>query len=164
VQRRTRTHVQSPDLNQTKVTPRTRPTHEAGHDGQLKNADPNKKYILAPKDENHPFSYQYYESIGYTLELAAKDGVKIILGTTPIIGKPLEWRGHALLSCSKEHANKLFLEGPTGMTGQNYYDGLMSQIKRGALEKRSHVPGLTEQWDVGELEQNAAPEEGVFRE
>jgi hypothetical protein len=164
VQRRNRKHVQSPDLNQTKVTPRTRPVHEARHDGQLLNADPNKKYVLAPKDEAHPFSYQLYESMGYKLEEAQKDGVRIVLGTTPVIGKPLEWRGHALLSCSKELAEKIFLEGPNGMTGQNYYDKLMQQIKRGNLEKRSNVPGLTEQWEIGELEQNAAPEEGVFRE
>lgn len=164
MERRTRKHVQSPDLNQTKVTPRTRPVHEASHDGQLKKADPTKKYVLAPKDEGHPFSYQYYESIGYKLEEATKDGVRIVLGTTPVLGKPLEWKGHALLSCSKEHADKLFIEGPNGMTGQKYYDNLMQQIKRGSLEKRSNVPGLQEQWEVGDLQQNAAPEEGVFRE
>lgn len=162
MQRRVRKHVQSPDLSQTKVTPRTRPVHEARHDGQLLNADPNKKYVLAPKDEGHPFGYAYYESIGYELELCQKDGVRIVLGSPPKEGKPLEWRGCALLSCSKAHAEKLFLEGPNGMTGQNYYDKLMQQIKQGNLEKRTNVPGLSEQWDVGDLEQNAAPE--VFRE
>jgi hypothetical protein len=156
-----RKHVQSPDLSQTKYSPKTRPVHEGRHDGQLINPDPSKKYVLAPKDEQHPFSYTYYESIGYTLEEATKDGVRINLGVKPVIGKVLEFRGLALLSCSKEHADKLFREGPNGSTGQNYYDNLMKQIKAGGLEKRQVVPGMTEELDFGELEQNSAP---VFRE
>lgn len=153
-------HRQSPDLNQTKVTPKTRPTHEAGHDGQLVKPDPERKYVLAPKDAQHPMSYQYYISIGYRLEDCTPEGVRINLGEPPVDGQPLAWRGNFLLSCSKERAEEIFLNGPTGLTGQTYQDKLMNKIKRNELEKPMHVPGLLQEVDVGDLEQNQAP---VFR-
>lgn len=156
-------HRQSPDLNQTKVTPRTRPTHEAGHDGQLLRADPERKYVLAPKDPQHPMSYEYYLSIGYELEKATPDGVRIRLGEPIVQGENIGWRGNWLLSCSKERAEEIFLNGPTGLTGQNYYDKLMGRIKRNELEDPVHVSGLIKQVDIGELEQNADPSQAVFR-
>jgi hypothetical protein len=154
-------HRQSPDLNQTKVTPRTRPTHEAGHDGQLHKADPDRKYVLAPKDTMHPMSFEYYISIGYRLEDATPDGVRIRLGEPVVVGQPLAWKGNFLLSCDLERAEEIFLNGPTGLTGQNYYDKLMGKIKTNTLEKPVTVPGLREEMDIGELEQNAA--QAVFR-
>src|SRR5512139_1168760 len=150
-------HRESPDLNQTKVTPRTRPTHEAGHDGQLKNADPTRKYVLAPKDPQHPMSFEYYISIGYELEEAKPGGVRINLGEPVVDGKPLAWRGNFLLSCSEERARELFLRGPTGLTGQEYYDKLMHKIKGNQLENPVQVSGVQMQHDIGELEQNPDP-------
>jgi hypothetical protein len=154
-------HRQSPDLNQTKVTPKTRPTHEAGHDGQLIKADVERKYVLAPKDPQHPMSYEYYIAIGYRLEEAVPEGVRIRLGEPVVLGQPLAWRGNFLLSCDKETSDKIFLEGPTGLTGQLYYDKIMSKIKRNELEKPLHVAGMREEVDIGELEQN--PAQPVFR-
>lgn len=154
-------HRQSPDLNQTKVTPKTRPTHEAGHDGQLINPDVERKYVLAPKDTEHPFSFEYYISIGYRLEDATPDGVRIRLGEPVVVGKPLAWRGSFLLSCDKERAQEIFLNGATGLTGQNYYDKLMAKIKRNELEKPIHVAGLREEVEISELQQN--PAQQVFR-
>jgi hypothetical protein len=154
-------HKQSPDLNQTKVTPRTRPTHEAGHDGQLIKPDPERKYVLAPKDPQHPFSFEYYISIGYRLEDATPEGVRIRLGEPVKVGSPLGWRGNFLLSCDLETAEKIFLNGPTGLTGQNYYDKLMNKVKQNELEKPVHVPGMREEVDISELEQN--PAQAVFR-
>lgn len=158
-------HRQSPDLNQTKVTPRTRPTHEAGHDGQLINPDPERKYVLAPKDEQHPYSFALYVSHKYRLEDATPDGVRINLGEPVVIGSPLAWRGMFLLSCSKERAEEIFLNGPAGNTGQNYQDKLMQKIKRVELENPVSVPGLRMDHDVSELEQNPNPNpaEAVFR-
>ena len=154
-------HRQSPDLNQTKVTPKTRPTHEAGHDGQLIRPDPERKYVLAPKDTQHPMSFQYYVSIGYRLEDATPDGVRINLGEPVVDGQPLAWRGNFLLSCSLERAEEIFLNGPTGLTGQNYYDKLMRKIKQNELEKRVNVSGVREEVEISELEQN--PAQQVFR-
>ncbi len=162
MQRKPVRHIQSPDLNQTKFTPRTRPAHQAMHSGQLKNADPNKKYVMCSQQEQHPMGYKYYESIGYSFEMAQKDGVTILLGEKAEIGKPLKWQGNYLMSCSKERAQEIFESGETGSTGQNYYDKLMSRIKQGMLEKRSNVGGVMEEWQVGELQQNSAPQ--VFRE
>lgn len=156
-------HRESPDLNQTKVTPRTRPTHEAGHDGQLINADPERKYVLAPKDTQHPQSFELYLSHGYRLEEATPDGVRIRLGEPVVMGSPLGWKGNFLLSCSKERAEEIFLRGPNGLTGQEYQDKLMMKIKRVDLEKSVSVPGLQMQHDVGELEQNPDPSAAVFR-
>lgn len=153
-------HRQSPDLNQTKVTPRTRPTHEAGHDGQLRNPDPTRKYVLAPKDEQHPMSYQVYLSHGYRLEEATADGVRINLGEPVVIGQTLSWRGMALLSCSLERSKEIFEQGPNGLTGQLYQDKLMDRIKRNTLERQVNVTGAREEVDISELEQNPAP---VFR-
>lgn len=157
-------HRESPDLNQTKVTPRTRPTHEAGHDGQLIKPDATRKYVLAPKDEQHPMSYAYYISIGYRLEEAVPDGVRINLGEPVVLGSPLAWRGNFLLSCSEERQKEIFLRGPAGNTGQEYYDKLMSKIKRDQLEPQVRVAGLRGEVDVGELEQNPDPAAAVFRD
>ena len=156
-------HRESPDLNQTKVTPRTRPTHEAGHDGQLKNADPERKYVLAPKDPQHPMSFETYISHGYRLEDATPDGVRINLGEPVVVGSPLAWRGNFLLSCSKERAEEIFLRGPTGLTGQEYQDKIMHKIKGNQLENPMPVGGVQMQHDIGELEQNPDPGAAVFR-
>lgn len=160
MQRTKRPHRQSPDLNQTKVTPKTRPTHEAAHDGSLVNFNPEVKYVLTPTDEQHPMNWQYYESMGYTICLAEKDGVRIRMGEKAEIGKPLKWRGNVLMSCTKERAQEIFEVGPTGLTGQKYYDKLMTQISRNELEKRVNVQGTREEFDVSELEQVGS----VFRE
>lgn len=159
-------HRESPDLSQTKVTPRTRPTHEAGHDGQLLKPDPTRKYVLAPKDPQHPMSYEYYISIGYRLEDATPEGVRINLGEPVVVGSPLAWRGNFLLSCSLDRAREIFLNGPTGLTGQEYYDKLMQRIKGNKLENPVQVPGVQMHHDIGELEQNPNPNpaEVVFRE
>lgn len=156
-------HRESPDLNQTKVTPRTRPTHEAGHDGQLIKPDTERKYVLAPKDAQHPMSFQYYLSIGYRLEEATPEGVRINLGEPVVVDQPLAWRGMFLLSCSKERAEEIFLHGPTGLTGQHYYDKLMQKIKGNQLENPVNVPGLQTHHDIGDLEQNPDPSAQVFR-
>lgn len=153
-------HRQSPDLNQTKVTPKTRPTHEAGHDGQLIKPDPERKYVLAPKDVQHPMSFEYYVAMGYRLEEATPEGVRIRLGEPVVVGQPLGWRGNFLLSCDLETAERIFLSGPTGLTGQNYYDKLMNKIKSNDLERQVHVRGLREEVEISDLEQNSAP---VFR-
>lgn len=160
MQRRQRPHRQSPDLNQTKVTPRTRPTHEAAHDGSLVNAKTEGKYILCPTDDQHPMNWMYYESMGYSIVNAEKDGVRIRMGERAEIGKPLKWRGNVLMYCSPERAQEIFEVGPTGLTGQKYYDKLMVQIRQNQLEKRVAVDGMQEIVDVGELEQVGS----VFRE
>lgn len=161
MQRKPAKHRQSPDLNQTKVTPRTRPTHEAAHDGGLVNPSPEKKYVLAPTDEQHPMNWVYYEAMGYKIENAEKDGVRIRMGDRVEIGKPLKWRGNVLLSCSLERAQEIFESGPTGLTGQKYYDKLMNQIRRNELEQRIKVPGTEEHYE-SDLEQVGM--QGVFRE
>ncbi len=161
MQRQPIRHKQSPDLNQTKVTPKTRPTHEAGHDGQLIKPDPERKYVLAPKDVQHPFSFEYYIAMEYRLEEALPDGVRIRLGEPVVLGQPLAWKGNFLLSCDLATAEKIFLSGPTGMTGQNYYDRLMGKIKSNTLEKPIHVNGAREEVDISDLEQN--PGQAVFR-
>lgn len=156
-------HRQSPDLTQTKVTPRTRATHEAAHDGSLVRADPTRKYVLAPKDAQHPMSFEYYISMGYELEKATPDGVRIRLGEPVVLGENLGWRGNFLLSCSLERADEIFQNGPTGLTGQNYYDKLMNRIKNNQLEEPVNVGGLIKQVDISELEQNPDPAQAVFR-
>lgn len=153
-------HRQSPDLNQTKVSPKTRPTHEAGHDGQLIRPNPDVKYVLAPKDTQHPQGFEYYVSVGYELVLAEPEGVRIRLGEPVVNGAPLSWRGNFLLQCSKERADEIFLHGVTGLTGQTYQDKIMTRIQRNQLEKPMNIPGLIQEHDISELEQNPAP---VFR-
>lgn len=160
MQTKKRIHRQSPDLNQTKVTPRTRPTHEAAHDGSLVNADPTRKYVLAPMDDQHPMNWQYYEAMGYEIVRREEKGVKIRMGDNGKVGDPLKWRGNVLLSCSAERSQEIFENGPTGLTGQKYYDKLMEQIRRNELEKRVNVHGTREEFEVSDLEQVGS----VFRE
>ena len=155
-------HKQSPDLSQTKVTPRTRAVHQAAHSGQLRNPDPNKKYVLASSHPNHPMNSIYYESMGYEVERAEVDGVRIELGVPAKIGEPLEWQGCVLLSCSLQRAQEIFESGPTGNTGQNYQDKLMEMIRKNRLEKPVNVPGAREyEVEVPDLEANNFP---VYRE
>lgn len=163
MQRVIKKDIQSPDLTQTKVTPRTRPAHEAGHDGQLKNFDTEKKYVLCDSNDKNPMGYQYYQSIGYDFELCVKDGVRINLGSKPIEGKPLEWRGMVLMSCSKERADEIFRVGPTGNTGQEYFNKLMQRIQSNPTNKKPHeiIPGLTEKYDINDPDDDLA--NGTFR-
>lgn len=161
MERKARKHSQSPDLNQTKVTPRTRATHQAAHSGQLISADPEKKYVLCSYQDNHPMNYKYYESMGYEIEKAVKDGPRIQMGEPVQIGEPLKWMGCVLMSCSKARAEEIFMYGENGLTGQAYYDKLMKKIKANDLEKRISVSGTEESTDISELEQN--PDPTVFR-
>lgn len=149
---------QSLDLNQLKPTPKSRPPHEAFFDGALVNPKPDRKYVLAPTDEGHPMNYAYYSAIGYAVELAEPGGVRIRLGTTPVIGEPLAWRGNILLSCSLERSDEIFRFGPTGNTGQAYYDKVMAKIKNNQLEDRVPVRGLSEKVDISDLVQVGIPE------
>jgi len=162
MQRKNAKNIQAPDLHQTKVTPRSRPVHEAMHDGKLINADPQKKYCLVPKNDEHPLNYQYYESIGYKIERAEKDGVRIHMGAPAKVGEPLCMRELVLMSTSLENAQRLFEVGPNGMTGQKYYDNLMSRIKRDPTNKKSNeiIPGLREQYDISS---NEDIEDNTFR-
>lgn len=163
MQRRNAKNIQSPDLNQTKVTPRTRPAHEAMHDGKLLQADPKKKYCLVPKDDNHPLNYMYYQSLGYEIELATKDGVRIHMGSPVVDGKPLCMRELVLMSCSLERAQELFEYGPSGNTGQAYYDKLMARIRKNPTNSKPNeiIPGLREQYDISDPD--ASIEDNTFR-
>ena len=62
--------------------------------------------------------------------------------------------------CRQGRTLNIFESGPTGLTGQNYYDKLMEQIRRNELEKRVNVHGTREEFEVSELEQVGS----VFRE
>lgn len=163
MQRRNAKNIQSPDLHQTKVTPRSRPVHEAMHDGKLINGNPQKKYVLVPINDEHPMNWQYYESLGYQVEKAEKDGVRIHMGTPAKIGEPLRMRELVLMSTSLENAQKLFEVGPNGMTGQKYFDTLMSRIRRDPTNKKSNeiIPGLREQYDISDPD--GGIEDNTFR-
>jgi len=152
MQRKNAKNIQSPDLHQTKVTPRTRPVHEAGHAGQLKNADPARKYVLVPMLDNVDQNHEYYQSIGYQIEECKPKGVRIHMGSPAKDGQPLRMRELVLMSTSLENAQKLFEEGPNGMTGQKYHDILMSRIRRNPTNRKQNeiIPGLREQYDISD--------------
>lgn len=162
MQRRRQGDIQSADWTNTKANPRSRPAHEAGHSGALINADPNKKYVLVPKADNVEFNYSYYQDMGYQVELKTKDGVKIHLGTNVGEGKPLEWRGNVLMSCSAERAKEIFEKGPTGNTGQNYFNTLMQKIRKDPTDKKPHerVQGLREYYQINDPDDINS---GIFR-
>lgn len=130
MQRRHPKNIQSPDLSMTKVTPRTRPAHEAGHDGQLINPSLDKKYVLVSREDWNPMNVDYYLAMGYEMEICTPDGVRIRMGEKPVVGSPLGWRGMTLMSCSKERADEIFQVGPNGNTGQAYMDKLMAKIRK----------------------------------
>jgi hypothetical protein len=153
MQRTKKRHVESPDLNRTKFTPRTRPAHEAAHAGSLVNPSPDKRYVMAPTDERHDMSFKFYESAGYNIEVAEKDGVRIKTGDKAEIGKPLTWRGMVLMSCSLERAQEIFESGIDGLTGQIYQDKVMQRIRQNELEKRIKIDGAREDVVFGDLEQ-----------
>lgn len=154
-------NIQSPDLHQTKVTPKSRPVHEAMHDGKLINGDPQKKYCLVPKNDEHPLNYQYYQSLGYEIEVATPKGVRIHMGSPAKDGQPLCMRELVLMSTSLENSQKLFESGPNGMTGQGYYDKLMSRIRRNPTDSKQIIPGLQEQYDISDP--NNGIEDNTFR-
>lgn len=163
MQRRNAKNIQSPDLHQTKVTPRSRPVHEARHNGTLIGADPKKKYCLVSKLDENPMNYQYYESMGYEIEVAKPGGVRIHMGSPAKDGQPLCMREMVLMSTSEENAQKLFEVGPNGMTGQKYYDTMMARIRRDPTNKKANeiIPGLREQYDISDPD--AGIEDNTFR-
>jgi hypothetical protein len=151
-------HRMTPDANQvdqSKLTPRTRPVHASRSSGQLEKADPKKKYVMVSKKAEDDLSYVYYKSIGFDFEKKTKDGVRIFQGTDVKEGDPLEWRGLVLMSCSLERAHEIFMHGPSGSTGQVYQDKVMQKIKQGRLEKRVDVDGL--------IQNEMSDTEDVFR-
>lgn len=152
MQRKHAKNIMSPDLNQTKVTPRTRPTHEAAHDGSLINSDPQRKYVLVPRNDEHPLNYQYYQNMGYEIEICKPGGVRIRMGSPVKDGQPLQMRELVLMSCDLKTAQKIFEEGPNGLTGQKYYDNMMARIRKNPTERKPHeiIPGLTERYDVSD--------------
>ena len=155
-------HKQSPDLSQTKVTPRTRAVHQAAHSGQVRNGDPNRKYVLVPFHPNHPMNTNYYKSLGYRIELYEEGGAEVELGVPPVVGEPIEWQGNYLMSCSLQRSQEIFESGPTGNTGQKYQDALMEMIRKNKLERPVNVKGASEyDVEVPELENGSFP---VYRE
>jgi hypothetical protein len=163
MQRMREKDVQSADWYNGKLNPRSRPPHESGHSGALINADPSKKYVMASKANGVDFNFEYYESMGYTIECAVKGGVKIHLGSPAVEGKPLEWRGMVLLSCSLERANEIFQNGPTGNTGQEYFNKLMHKIRKDPTSKKQneHLSYVREEYDINDPDSNFA--QGQFR-
>ncbi len=163
MQRRNAKNVQTPDLYQTKVTPRSRPVHEAKHNGSLINPDPTKKYCLVPTTENMDGNYQAYESMGYQIENCVKGGVRIHMGSPAKDGQPLRMRELVLMSTSLENAQKIFEVGPNGMTGQKYHDTLMARIRRDPTGKRQNeiMPGLREQYEISDPD--VGIEDNTFR-
>lgn len=162
MQRRNAKNILAPDLHQTKVTPRTRAVHEAAHDGKLINADPTRKYVLVPKNDEHPQNYQYYLSMGYEIEVCKPGGVRIHMGSPAKDGQPLTMRELVLVSCTNERAFEIFQNGPNGMTGQSYYDKLMAQIRKNPTDKKRNeiVDGLEERYDISD---SNSIEDNTFR-
>src|SRR5688572_18357585 len=133
------------------------------HDGKLIGADPTRKYVLVPKNDEHPQNYQYYMAMGYEIETCKPGGVRIHMGSPAKEGQPLTMRELVLMSCTQEQAQKIFEVGPNGMTGQKYYDTLMSQIRKNPTERKPNeiVPGLTERYDISDPD--ASIEDNTFR-
>jgi hypothetical protein len=160
VQRKNPKNIQSLEFSQTKYTPRTRPAHQAAHSGQLENPDPKKKYVLVPTSNNHPFGITHYKAQGYEIENRIKGGPSIIMGTDVKEGSPLLWMECVLMSCSKQRADEIFQKGPTGNTGQEYFDKLMKQIQKNPAQNE-RFPGLVEKYDINSPEEDL--ENGNFR-
>lgn len=153
---RKRQYRQSQPMHQIeerlKASPRSRPVHAAANSGSVVNGDPNKSYVLVNSKEDEDFNYDYYGSIGYTIECKTKekDCVSIKFGSPAKVGDALMWRGMTLMSCSKERSDEIFQNGPEGNTGQSYQDLIMKRVRQGKHESGGQdFSGLRreENWD-----------------
>jgi hypothetical protein len=97
---------------------------------RLKNRDPDRHYVYVHKACNE-LNPEYYESLGYEVELSREGGPKPTFGGASMLnGSTIEHRGHVLMSISKEAKAELDRVGPNGNTGYDLYDRLEAASSR----------------------------------
>lgn len=88
---------------------------------EVLDADPEREYVLALDAEIHGTGVGYYEALGYDVEVLREGGPRV-RGSRAKMGEPIQYLGHALMSCSKEHFAALYTNGVGGYGGQRAAD------------------------------------------
>ena len=122
--------------------PKSRPVDAVGDWTVLKNRDPERHYVGALEMNKGMFDVEWYlslaeglgqdEEFGYRVEkYAGEQGVRFRTGNTSrVVGDPIRFRGHILMSCPKEFKELLDQVGSDGGSGLRMADQIDEQIKR----------------------------------
>jgi hypothetical protein len=115
-----------------RIDPKPRPTDGTNKWTALANKDPKKFYVWVPL--NGLMNRDYYESMGYQVEVSRPDGVRTVVGrTTSGVERPIEFRGTVLMSISRAEKDRIDLEGEDGGSGQKSVDELERSVVRNKM-------------------------------
>lgn len=126
---------------------------------ELKNKDEDRVYRLITADDPTA-GVGYYETIGYEVETwkTGSDALGFKFGRTGREGEPMEFRGHLLMSCTKERAEQIEQFGPFGNQGQALADRIENvivdkdsiprDITRGIGTSSAGRPYISASWDA----------------
>ena len=134
----------------SKAPVRRDPRHARHVDGtspwaKLVNTDPNRKYILADKNDQM-YGVPYYEAIGYIVHKVepGPNALRFLAGKTGRVGDDLENFGHVAMSIDLERWNEIEQYGVTGDGGQNEANLVEQRIvnKRGGYDPLRGIHGV----------------------
>lgn len=111
---------------------------------RVTNKDPEMHYVLVDKT-NRDLGVSYYESLGYEIVRATREGPSLSGGkTTRKESDVIEHRDLVLMQISKEDLAELEKYGPDGNSGQAFADLLEKQIldKRGGMDPLRGLSGV----------------------
>lgn len=89
--------------------------------------DPTRHYV-AVYQNSEDYGPEYYEYLGYEVEIAREGGPRFLAGRTAKMGEPVTMRGHVLMSCTGERKAEIDKYGPDGATGLEWLDEIDDRI------------------------------------
>lgn len=111
--------------------PAPRHADGAAWGSQLRNRDPNLKYVFV-NEAAIDGGVEFYEDLGYEKIVLREGGARPAAGRTGKIGEYVTFRGHVLMAIPKEQAASIALNGAPGAgRGQREWDS----IQKGLLSK-----------------------------
>lgn len=116
---------------------------------RLEGKDPGRRYVWVTMSDEEVVSD--YESMGYRVEKASKDGVRPGAGKTCRIGETITMRGMQLMSIGLEEYEQIVEYGPDGNTGQDYLDKVEARLtaQKSAAVRRELMEGLDRSGAIG---------------
>ena len=124
--------------------PRPRAVDGVNTGTKLKNRDPDREYVWVYEAPND-VGVDHYLSLGYDIEKWRPEGVQTISRSDQRHeGDLIKFRGHILMSCTKEQKEELELHGSDGVSGQAEADEIERRIvrKRGLQDLLRGIGGI----------------------
>jgi hypothetical protein len=108
----------------------------------LKGSNPDRKYVLVYKGDS-AMGVEYYEELGYTIERYREGGPTFFAAKTGQTGDVMEYRGHVLMSISKEdHAALRKFGGPGAGKGSDHWTKMEAALLAKGQGQPDHLRGI----------------------